>query len=265
MTTKYGLSLTAITLSYLVVSSSVGMSPEEKLHEAAANGDTSELLAQLKKGADPNCVIDLDMTPAPWVYLTPLHRATEEGHQLTAELLLKEGANPNAQAGWGATPLDHTPSDNLDLVYALLIMGGHSGDYQKEKPLHNAACLGRKDRISEIVNGDSNQLQTRDRHGLTPLHVARDSALIELLRLGANPNDATPCYLLTTLHFAQTARDARSLIEAGAEVNELDYKGNTPHDLAVKRGNDDVLRVLHEKGAKWREALYDTVTWKTTP
>ena len=50
------------------------------------------------------------------VAYTPLHWATREGHKEIAELLIANGADVNAKADNGKTPLDYADGEIADLL-----------------------------------------------------------------------------------------------------------------------------------------------------
>ena len=59
---------------------------------------------------------------------TPLHRAAWKGHKVIAELLIAKGANENAKADNGATPLDMASGKTADLLRK---HGGKTGEELK--------------------------------------------------------------------------------------------------------------------------------------
>ncbi|CAB4067462.1 unnamed protein product [Lepeophtheirus salmonis] len=73
------------------------------------------------------------------------------------------------------------------------------------------------------------------------------------LNLGEDPNQKMFPRYSTPLHDATTCGRvdiAKLLIERGADVNALDYKGMTPLRLARRYGQDDIEAFLESKGGK---------------
>jgi len=73
------------------------------------------------------------------------------------------------------------------------------------------------------------------------------------LNLGEDVNQMLFPRYSTPLHDATTCgrvQVAKILIERGADVNAKDYKGCTPLRLARRYGQDEIERLLSQKGAK---------------
>ena len=103
---------------------------------------------------------------------------------------------------------------------------------------------------------DANGIDTPIERG-TALHQAvfeHKPAIVEyLLKSGANPdlhydNDMPPLVAAIDLKFWDIAKQ---LIDAGADVNKQDKKGNTPLSKAIfnYENNDDFIKRLLDKGA----------------
>src|SRR5436190_2229304 len=83
------------------------------------------------------------------------------------------------------------------------------------------------------------------------------SKVKDFLRQGANVNVETKSesyYKYTPLHYAAydvNVDIVRVLIEAGGNVNAVDYEGNTPLDVAIGLDRDDsIIKMLTSCGAK---------------
>ena len=99
----------------------------------------------------------------------------------------------------------------------------------------------------------------RDASGYTPLLYAARSGRADLcevlLKLGANPRDATPHLQQTALHrAASNGHDnvVRLLVRFGARPELLDAQGLTALDLAVQRGHSSTAVILTEIQAQSR-------------
>lgn len=90
----------------------------------------------------------------------------------------------------------------------------------------------------------------------SPLGQAAAAGDLELIRLfiawGADPAAKGPVFLGTPLMDAVAAGQAaaaRALIEAGAEVNTSDRRERSALNLAIERGDEAMIALLHEAGA----------------
>lgn len=81
---------------------------------------------------------------------------------------------------------------------------------------------------------------------------ARYEKIIEALDNEANPNakntNGTTALMAAAEH-TKDARVIRALVEAGADVNARNRKGNTPLIFAAMRNNPEAVRILYEAGA----------------
>ncbi|MBU0676254.1 MAG: ankyrin repeat domain-containing protein, partial [Proteobacteria bacterium] len=83
-----------------------------------------------------------------------------------------------------------------------------------------------------IEKGASASVNYVDIHGVTALHVAKSSEMVQLLlKAGADVNVSSK-WGETPLHWAKTGEIVKLLLEAGAELNGLTKLGETPLDVA---------------------------------
>ncbi|XP_014231650.1 ankyrin-1-like [Trichogramma pretiosum] len=170
---------------------------------------------------------------------TPLHAALSNGRVQTSELLLRNGANPNAANAKGSTPLHSIckhPEDSHILARRVIDV---------------CAEL----RVTLRVNA-------QDASGDTALHVALSSGCRNLARLllsnGANPNLANDGGL-TALHDICLKADDQELAEMVFELSHERYKpievdartkcGRTPLHCAMMRGHGIVGQFVLRHGA----------------
>jgi ankyrin repeat protein len=167
-----------------------------------------------------------------WVYVgdTPLHLAAAVLQPRTAELLLRAGADPNAENRRGAAPLHYacdprpssrcrgTPADQAAVIKLLVERGAdpNRGDRGGATPLHRAVRASSAAAVRQLLAlgaRTDGRLRTR---GSSPLHLAAQST-------GAG---GTAGALDEQLQIIALLR------EHGADLAAVDVSGRTPHDWA---------------------------------
>ncbi|KFM83067.1 Ankyrin repeat domain-containing protein 50, partial [Stegodyphus mimosarum] len=157
----------------------------------------------------------------------PLRLAIKNGHYEVAEILLKNGADPNARYFLGA---------EINLI----------------SPLNT--------RFLELLLKYGANPNSRDRTGLTPLmkacrHPQGLLAAKILIKFGADVNDMTSERHdnRTVLHYAVLSGNmdtVKLLLRHGAVVRfSADYMKPSPLDFAILRGNPEMVKLLIESGA----------------
>lgn len=123
--------------------------------------------------------------------------------------------------------------------------------------LHEAAAMGRTERVREIAAEAPDSVSSRSDDGFTPLHLAsffgRPDTVDALLEVGA-PVDAVAANptLVTPLHSGVAGRNAQvvdRLLAAGAPVDARQQGGFTALMGAAANGLEDLLERLLEAGA----------------
>lgn len=123
--------------------------------------------------------------------------------------------------------------------------------------IHEAAAVGLTEHVQMMLEHKPDVLNEVSSHGFTPLGIAAHFNQEEVVRLlllnKADPNIASQNgYSVFPLHAALSANHdniSKMLIEAGAEVNVLQFGSISPLHFAAQHGNIDLIILLLEQGA----------------
>ncbi|HEX8070826.1 MAG TPA: ankyrin repeat domain-containing protein [Pyrinomonadaceae bacterium] len=126
---------------------------QAELYEAAAAGDAETVRRLLQAGVDVNVVVNVSC-PTPCCNVSPLMAAAEAGHVGVVFLLLRHGAEVNAQDSVGWTPLMRAAAArHLEVARLLLAYGADV--YRKndagETALTWAQCKGATDIVELLI------------------------------------------------------------------------------------------------------------------
>lgn len=146
--------------------------------------------------------------------LTPLMIAARTRKREMVKLLLRRGAHPSIRSSENQTALHYARKGGDSEIEALLVG-------QTELEIHDAVRLGQHEFVKAWLSKDPD-LTVRDAKGATLLHVAVQGRNLEAVR---------------------------RLLEAGIAVDEPDAKGLSALFLAAERGDPETMRVLLDAGA----------------
>ena len=191
---------------------------------------------------------------------SPLHLATRDGSLNLARFLLTNRANLNIPDSGGRLPLHiAVVSAHPDLVELLLLQGADPNASEANKDqftaLHRAVDRGSKV-LAELLLTHQANVNVVAAFGNTPLHIAAGRgfrAVAEvLLSRGAklelpNYDQATP--LIVSVQSKMLAM-AEFLIAKGAEVNHGEKAGRTALLTATELQQTEFVRLLLAHGAK---------------
>jgi ankyrin repeat protein len=262
------------------------------LLDAVKSGDRAAALTLLAQKADVNAA-ESDGT-------TALHWAVHRGDLDLAQRLIRAGAKVNVKNEYGSTPMSEAAVlGRVDLLEALLKAGGdvESPNADGQTALMIVARTSRVDAARLLLTHGAKVNQVEQWRGQTALMWAvaqqQPAMVAELVKAGADVNARStvnnwdrqvtaepraiyrPAGGLTPLLYA--AREgcvecARTLVEAGAELNLADPENISPLLMAVINGHWDTAQYLIKKGAnpnKWdfwgRAPLYAAVDLNTIP
>lgn len=233
-------------------------------------GETKQALEQIRAGADVNRSQPDGSTPLLWAI-----RNTEYD---IAEALLARKADPNTANEFSALPLTEAArQSDLRLVKMLLDAGAKvdSANLDGETALMVAIKGGNLEVVQALVDKGANVNNVEQFHQQTPLMYAASGNRPEIVKLLLSKGaDVKPHALFSDWPSQITSEprwqfrstgglsallySARSgcyecvemLIEAGANVNDPTPEAVTPLMIALDNSNNEVAKLLMEKGAK---------------
>jgi ankyrin repeat protein len=193
---------------------------------------------------------------------TPLHMAAMDGHRELAELLLANGADPNAKDNWGLTPSENALREGHQSI-AQMIRNSPKRDVPPQSVLgqpgtvriFDAVRSGNVSRVRQLLAEDPYFIRARDKAGNTALHWAAYLGLMEIAELQlsrAAEVDAKDMQGTTPLSLAAQQRRkevAQLLLNHGANINAGDNADLTPLHAVAEMGGDDMVLFLLRNGA----------------
>ena len=219
---------------------------------AAHSGHTALVLYLLEQGADPH---------AAEAGYSALHAATLRGDETVAAALLARGADPNAPVVRGSQGRRNSPDYVLDhdVVGATAFwLAGHFA----EPGVMRALADGGADPRFVMEDGRTPLMaavaaRRRREPGLAPNPAEDERLVLEAARtaIGAGVDvNAADAAGNTALHTAARRRldtVVRLLADSGADLAALNDNGQSPIDVARRRGGDDnsTVELLRHLGA----------------
>jgi len=149
---------------------------DKQLIEASRVGNLVEVRDLLDQGVDVNAVTEGNATP--------LHYASDKGHEAVVALLLDRGADVNAVNDYNDTPLHWASAKGHAAVAALLLDRGadvNAVNDSKQTPLHRAG----KDTVVALLLDRGADVNAVNKLNATPLQLAiryGDYAVVNLIR-----------------------------------------------------------------------------------
>jgi uncharacterized protein len=129
----------------------------------------------------------------------------------------------------------------------------------EELSVFDAAAFGRLEALRRILADDPPQANALSDDGFTALHLAvfgeQEEAARLLIEQGADVDALATSSIakvrpLGTAAFVRSVPLARSLLDAGADVNGQGEGGFTALDSAKQSGDEELIRLLRERGAE---------------
>jgi len=122
-------------------------------------------------------------------------------------------------------------------------------DKDENYPLHIACLLDQPDAVQLLVKKGAD-VKSKNAKGQTPLHCAAEKSLGSIPHLIEAKADLeakdkdTGARPIHTAAAANSGKACTLLLEAGANINSVDEKGNTPLHIAIQSQALDAVRVL---------------------
>jgi ankyrin repeat protein len=238
----------------------------------------------LRAGADPNAP---DESGA-----LPLHMAAAWGSPAMVEELLRHGADPHLDDGWGEPLHEAAEGGRADVVVLLLAAGAYTDHRRatpseahrlddRATPLHLAVEAGSAATAATLLAKGA-AVNLPDCDGCTPLdwlHLSgpgssHDGLLALLLAYGATPGEECmgkfvrgevppTCENLVYAVRRGHLPSVRALLAAGAPVTAADDRGESVLDVAAGLGRIRIVQVLLRAGAPLGEEHGDPL-WCAT-
>ncbi|XP_063309026.1 ankyrin repeat and SOCS box protein 10 isoform X2 [Pelobates fuscus] len=173
-----------------------------------------------------------------------LHGACENAHLECVKILLRHGANPNAESQDGTLPLHRckTPQ-SYQCAKLLLQYGAHINrqtEEEEDTPLHIAARYGLWQHVDLYLRYGAT-VDKRNVNGETALCAACN-------------------HRQTPQNLQQYFQVCQRLIQSGANIHARDNDQQNPLHLACKNANPQVVELLLEQGAEVNAMNYSANT-----
>ncbi len=258
--------LLALSLITLTAASAAAATSSASLADIAEQGNSSAVLALLKKGADVNSP-QADGA-------TALHWAAHFNDVALAKRLLAAGAKPNAANDYGVTPLFLAAINGSAEMIDVLLTGGASANAARpsgETVLMTAVRTGTAPAVARLLKGGANPNAVQVSKGQSALHWAVADGHVDvartLIEAGADIKLRSSAGYAAILGAARqgSIEMTKLLLEKGASIEEKANDGATPLLLATVKGNTALATFLIERGAKvdgdLKSAGYSPLMW----
>ncbi|KAI0902149.1 ankyrin repeat-containing domain protein [Annulohypoxylon nitens] len=236
---------------------------------AVALGSLDICKLLVEKGANPNHELI-----APPILLFAMHSRDHKFRLEITKVLVERGVRINACDSEGRTALHYACwSDELQKysIVEYLLEKGADVNYQDndgDNPLHIAVTKGDITLLQILLNQDNINMEAWNTGKWTPLNLAAKSEKLArmLLDNDANPNarPASDKYALLSAVNGNHTDTVRLLLQYGAQIDLSDeLRDDTrwePMELAVFKGQEDIVRILAEAGADFNRRFLDGST-----
>jgi ankyrin repeat protein/WD40 repeat protein len=230
-----------------------GANTSNSLHRIWSQAEESVLQALIRNGLNINGKNKEGNAPLHYALLK-----ASSGYETSINILLKNGADPNAISDSDYTPLQIAASKGYIKASEILIQGGalvNKEDAKGVTALHIAAHKGQVDTMRLLVRHKA-EIEKPNAEGSTPLLLAafggQTEAAYFLLEQGANPNSKNRNSIFPLLLAARGGDEemVTFLLDKGADINEVNKKNaNTALTAAIENKHEKVVALLLDRGA----------------
>ncbi|XP_014208933.1 rabankyrin-5 isoform X2 [Copidosoma floridanum] len=191
---------------------------------------------------------------------TPLHLCCQWGLEQVVQTLIEHGANVNAKDSEGKTPLHVAIQNHHAQIISLLLCHPNINLSQRDKkgqsPFASALAVRNNKAAQAILDRLPSAAEQFDNKGRNFLHTAIQKndmeSILFLLSIQVDVNSRVQDVMqIPPLHLAAVSGNemlVRSLILAGARVNDTDAHRNTALHAAAKAGHATVVSALLQNG-----------------
>ncbi|MCK0154297.1 ankyrin repeat domain-containing protein [Alcanivorax sp. S6407] len=235
-----------------------GIAPDGALEfpnvAAAAKANNLDVLnLLLAAGASPSPLATAQFDPA-------LMYPAESGNVAMLDALLAAGADPNQYSANGFAIIYQAAYKNQPEIIKRLAAAGADLNSRSGKggftSLMTAADNGQKDAILALIGAQA-EINATTSDGYSALYYAAGSnhpdVVTMLMAAGANPELGAGRYQWTPVHKAAQEGNyevLENLLKYGANANARDTDGDTPMDLAMRKGYEKTPQVLGSYGGR---------------
>ena len=249
------------------------------LHAAAYHGLSEIVALLLKSGADVDAQNKDAMTPL--LLVSPPFFGDDSQITKTAQIaqmLLDSGASIHVRDKNGQTPLHAVSQRGLAGVVALILNFGADVDVLDKDAMTPLLLVSQSifvndsqiTKTAQLLLEHGARVHVRNKNGQTPLHLASQrglSGIVEfLLKFGADVDaldnsNMTPLHSTTSSPFVRdnngwhlddstilrsVIKTAKLLLDHGANLQAENDKGETPFQVALKRGEREIVDILSD-------------------
>ncbi len=190
--------------------------------------------------------------------LMPIHNAAEKGEYQVVSALLNRDIAPDIQDNSGKTPLHYAAECYEEsAINVINILLEHSANIEARDnsgwtPLMNAAHHSRLNVVNRLLELGA-KIDAKNNKGQAAIHLACQNFIIyqfqNLTKL-VGMNSTVPAKGYNHL-IEQSISVIKTLLNAGADINALDFNGESPIFYAVNISQDyKLLQFLIKNGAK---------------